>query len=127
MMRRGIQVLISVLSAALAAPGYLNAQQPQKPLATHRIAPHEQSSLLSVEESDYVIHDFHFKSGETLPELRLHYRALGAPQRDASGHVTNAVLILHGTGGEVSTFLNPIFAGVLFGPGQPLDAARYYI
>jgi homoserine O-acetyltransferase/O-succinyltransferase len=128
MMRRGLPVLISVLSAVvLAAPGDLNTQQPQQPVATHRIAPDEQSSLLFVQESDYRIHDFHFKSGETLLELRMHYRTVGVPQRDASGHVTNAVLILHGTGGEGSTFLNPIFAGVLFGPGQPLDAARYYI
>jgi homoserine O-acetyltransferase len=128
MMRRGVLVMIALLSTAvLAAPRYLSAQQLQQPAATHREPPHEQSSLSSVHESDYVIHDFHFKSGETLPELRMHYRTLGALQRDARGHVTNAVLILHGTGGEGSTFLNPIFAGVLFGPGQPLDAARYYI
>jgi homoserine O-acetyltransferase/O-succinyltransferase len=78
-------------------------------------------------ESDYVAHDFHFKSGETLPELRLHYTTLGTPVRDAKGRTTNAVLILHGTGGSGSGFLNPIFAGVLFGPGQLLDVNRYFI
>jgi homoserine O-acetyltransferase/O-succinyltransferase len=128
MMRRRLRVLKwSLLAAVLAAPAYLNAQQPQQPAASPRMAPHEQSSFLPVQEGDYVIHEFHFQSGETLPELRIHYRTLGAPQRDANGHVSNAVLILHGTGGEGSTFLNPIFAGVLFGPGQLLDAARYYI
>src|SRR5579863_7602304 len=57
-----------------------------------------QSHLAGV-EADYVVHDFHFKSGETLPELRMHYLTFGAPAHDAGGHVTNAVLILHGTGG----------------------------
>jgi homoserine O-acetyltransferase/O-succinyltransferase len=79
------------------------------------------------QEGDYIAHDFHFKSGDTLPELRIHYLTLGAPARDAKGHVTNAVLILHGTGGQGSTFLQPIFSGVLFRPGQLLDVARYYI
>jgi homoserine O-acetyltransferase/O-succinyltransferase len=79
------------------------------------------------QEGDYIAHDFHFKSGETLPELRLHYTTLGKPVRDAQGHTTNAVLILHGTGGDGSGFLRPIFGGVLFGPGQLLDANRYFI
>jgi len=78
-------------------------------------------------EGDYIAHDFHFKSGETLPELRLHYRTLGTPRRDANGRVTNAVLILHGTGGWGGNFLVPQFAGVLYGPGQLLDITRYYI
>ena len=72
-------------------------------------------------------HDFHFKSGETLPELRLHYTTLGKPERDSAGNVTNAVLILHGTGGSGHQFLAPQFADVLFGPGQLLDANRYFI
>ena len=81
----------------------------------------------AVEQGDYVTHDFHFRSGETLANLRLHYRTLGAPHRDAQGHVDNVVLILHGTGGSGAQFLAPYFAGVLFGPGQLLDAAKYYI
>jgi len=78
-------------------------------------------------EGDYVAHDFHFKSGETLPELRLHYLTFGKPEKDASGKVTNAVLILHGTGGSGRQFLAPQFADVLFGPGQLLDVSRYFI
>jgi homoserine O-acetyltransferase/O-succinyltransferase len=78
-------------------------------------------------EGDFVIHDFQFHSGESLPELRLHYTTLGKPVRDASGRTTNAVLILHGTGGTGHQFFAPQFAGVLFGPGQLLDASRYYI
>jgi homoserine O-acetyltransferase/O-succinyltransferase len=78
-------------------------------------------------EGDYSIRDFRFVTGETLPELRIHYRTLGTPQRDAKGVVRNAVLILHGTTGRGGNFLRPEFAGELFGAGQPLDAARYYI
>jgi homoserine O-acetyltransferase len=76
---------------------------------------------------DFAIRDFHFASGETLPALKIHYRTLGEPRRDASGTVRNAVLILHGTTGSGRGFLSDHFAGVLFGPGQLLDAARYYI
>jgi len=78
-------------------------------------------------EGDYIAHNFHFQSGETLPELRLHYTTFGKPQKDTSGKVTNAVLILHGTGGTGHQFLAPQFADVLFGPGQLLDATRYFI
>src|SRR6185295_20397215 len=78
-------------------------------------------------EGDYVIRDFKFRSGETLPELRLHYRTIGTLQKDSSGEVRNAVLIMHGTGGTGSQFLSPQFANVLFGPGQLLDATKYFI
>ena len=78
-------------------------------------------------EGDYVAHNFHFRSGETLPELRLHYTTFGKAEHDASGKTTNAVLILHGTGGSGHQFLSQVFADVLFGPGQPLDATRYFI
>jgi homoserine O-acetyltransferase len=98
-----ILVLVSVTS---------EGQQPAQPATT---------------EGDFVIKDFKFRSSEKVPELRLHYTTLGKPARDAHGRVTNAVLILHGTGGTGHQFLQPIFAGQLFGPGQLLDATRYYI
>ena len=66
-------------------------------------------------EGDYVVHDFRFQSGETLPEVRMHYTTLGSPVKDARGHTTNAVLILHGTGGTGKTFLRPIFAASCLG------------
>lgn len=78
-------------------------------------------------EGDYVIRDFRFASGETLPELRLHYRTLGTPQREADGRIRNAVLVLHGTGGTGAQFVGANFAGELFDQGQPLDAARHFI
>jgi len=67
-------------------------------------------------EGDYVAKNFKFRSGELLPELRLHYTTLGKPVRDAQGRVSNAVLILHGTGGTGHQFLQQQFAGELFGP-----------
>src|SRR5215831_10237879 len=83
--------------------------------------------LPPMSEGDYVIKNFSFNSGETLPELRIHYRTFGAPTKDASGVVTNAVLIMHGTGGTGGQFTGCGFAGELFNPGQPLDAATHFI
>lgn len=81
----------------------------------------------SQKEGDFVIPDFRFQSGETLANLRLHYTTLGTPRRDAAGHVSNAVLIMHGTGGDGHQFFRPQFADVLFKPGGLLDPAKYYI
>jgi homoserine O-acetyltransferase/O-succinyltransferase len=78
-------------------------------------------------ESDFTIRDFKFASGETLPELRLHYRTLGKPEKDAQGKTTNAVLIMHGTTGSGAQFIRPEFAGELFGKDQPLDATKFFI
>ena len=86
-----------------------------------------QTARLSVAEADFVIRNFRFTSGESLPELRMHYRTLGSPRKDAQGIVRNAVLILHGTGGTGAQFTGANFAGELFGAGQPLDATQYFI
>jgi len=92
-----------------------------------RLAVGQETPKFSVTEGDFVAHDFKFRSGEQLAELRLHYRTLGKPVRDAAGHVTNAVLLLHGTGGSGQQFLSPQFANELFGPGQPLDLTHFFI
>jgi len=78
-------------------------------------------------EADFAIANYRFASGETLPELKIHYRTYGAPVRNARGVVTNAVLVMHGTGGTGAQFVGRQFAGELFGPGQPLDAAKFFI
>lgn len=78
-------------------------------------------------EGDFILKDFKFRAGETLSELRIHYRTLGRPKRDAQGVVRNAVLIMHGTGGSGAQFMRPEFAVELFGAGQLLDPARYFI
>jgi homoserine O-acetyltransferase len=78
-------------------------------------------------ETDFIIRDFRFGSGETLPELRQHVLTLGAPRRDAAGEITNAVLLIHNTTGTAKSWLTPGLGPELFGPGQPLDASRYFI
>jgi homoserine O-acetyltransferase/O-succinyltransferase len=95
-------------------------------LACLRMSATAQQSPVPV-EGDFTIRDFRFESGETLPELRLHYRTLGSPRKDAAGVVRNAVLILHGTTGSGAQFLSRQFAGALYGPGQLLDATKCYI
>jgi homoserine O-acetyltransferase len=71
-------------------------------------------------QGDFIARDFKFHTGETMPELRLHYATVGEP-------TGQPVLVLHGSGGSAASMLTPGFAGELFGPGQPLDASRYYI
>jgi homoserine O-acetyltransferase len=78
-------------------------------------------------EGDYTIRDFKFASGESLPELRIHYRTLGKIDKDAQGKIRNAVLITHGTTGSGAQFIRPEFAGELFGKDQPLDATKFFI
>ena len=78
-------------------------------------------------EADFVLKDFRFASGESLPELRLHYLTLGTPKRNAAGRITNGVLLLHGTGGSSSTWLQATLADELFAKGQPLDASEYFL
>src|SRR6267378_3651039 len=71
-------------------------------------------------QGDCIAKDFKFHSGDTMPELRLHYTTVGEP-------AGQPVLVLHGSGGSAASMLTPAFAGELFGPGQPLDASKYYI
>jgi homoserine O-acetyltransferase/O-succinyltransferase len=72
------------------------------------------------EQGDWVAREFKFHTGETMPELRLHYTTIGEP-------TGQPVLVLHGSGGSAASMLTPAFAGELFGAGQPLDASKYYI
>ena len=95
-------------------------------LLTSAAAAHAQTIDDAV-EGDAILKDFAFATGEKLPELKIQYTTLGTPRRDAAGDVTNAVMILHGTGGTGKQFFQPQFADELFGPGQPLDTGKYYI
>ena len=97
--------LALALAALLAAPAALRAQ---------------------LDTGTYVVRDFRFRSGETLPELKLHYMTMGRPRKDAAGVVRNAVLILHGTTGSGRQFLNPVFTE-LYGAGEALDTATHYL
>jgi len=111
----GTFALMTAAVAGVAADGGNQGQGAANPL------------LAQAQEGDYIAHDFHFKSGETMAELRLHYTTLGKPMKDASGKTTNAVMIMHGTTGSGKPFLGPNFGGRLFGPGQLLDASKYFI
>ena len=89
------------------------------PILFFVVLAHAQSpSALQPKEGDFVLRNFHFRSGEILPELRLHYATLGTPVRDAHGKVQNAVMILHGTTRLGKVFLNPAYM-TLYGSGQP--------
>src|ERR1022692_4174206 len=106
-------VLVMALAMVLAA----GLGRAQTPAANAGSAP-------APREGDFVVHDFHFQSGETLADVKMHYTTFGTPVTDASGRTTNAVLILHGTSGSGKQFLRPIFAGLLLGVGQLLDANK---
>ncbi len=80
-----------------------------------------------VTERDAVFKDFRFGSGETLPELRIHYTTLGTPHRNAKGEIDNGIMVLHGTGGSGKQFMQPQFADELYGPGQPFDITKYFV
>jgi homoserine O-acetyltransferase/O-succinyltransferase len=80
-----------------------------------------------VQDGGFDIPNFHFRDGETLHTLHLHYLTLGTPHRDSQGHTDNAILLLHGTGGDARSLFAPPFSTVLFGPGQPLDITKYFL
>src|SRR5438445_11172477 len=103
-MKFSLAVLSAVLSAALALTSFAAS-------AADYPAP---------KQGDWIAKDFKFHTGQTMPELRLHYTTIGEP-------TGQPVLVLHGTGGSAASMLTPAFGGELFGAGQPLDASKYYI
>jgi homoserine O-acetyltransferase len=115
------------MAVTLAFSGALAAAAPTTSAPPAAAAAPTASIAGQAHEGEFVLHDFRFASGESLAELRLHYTTLGKPQRDAQGRISNAVMILHGTGGDGHQFLRPQFADVLFSAGGLLDTARYYI
>ncbi len=114
------------LAAAAAALVFANSAWGQSSSTTPAAPPAQPANWPTV-DGTVVLPDFRFGTGETLPELKLHYLTLGTPHRNAAGHVDNAVLLLHGTGGNAHSLLNPLFSNVLFGPGQLLDIAKYFL
>ncbi|WP_028965864.1 alpha/beta fold hydrolase [Sphingomonas phyllosphaerae] len=105
----------------------LQAATAQTPALTPAATPTASATKWPARDAQFTIRNFRFRSGETLPELRLNYTTLGSPHRNARGEIDNAVMILHGTGGTGRQFLSPQFADELYGPGQPLDITRYWI
>jgi homoserine O-acetyltransferase len=112
-------LLLALFAAATASAQTMSA--PANPAAVPA------AGKWPTQDGVYSIPNFRFGTGESLPELKLHYLTLGTLHRDAEGHADNAVLLLHGTGGSATSLLNPAFSEVLFHPGQPLDITKYFI
>jgi homoserine O-acetyltransferase len=112
-----------VITAALALAGACSAQQ----AAQSQQAAQTEHKSWPVKDVWVTLPNFKFGTGESLPELKLHALTLGEPHRNAAGHVDNAVLLLHGTGGNAHSLLNPIFSDVLFVPGGVLDVQKQFI
>jgi homoserine O-acetyltransferase len=106
---------------------FLAAAVAQAPQAAPAAPPAAAARRWPTKEGDVLLRNFRFRSGESLPELRMHYTTLGSPHRNAAGVINNAVMVLHGTGGTGQQFLRPQFADELYGPGQPLDIRKYWI
>ncbi|KQU53035.1 hypothetical protein ASG67_09295 [Sphingomonas sp. Leaf339] len=115
-----LSFLLFMLAQAAPAPA-------QTPPLTAATSPAPPAARWPTRDGRYDIRDFRFRSGETMPDLRIGYTMLGQPHRDARGEIDNAVMVLHGTGGTGRQFLSPQFADELYGPGQPLDIRRYWI
>jgi homoserine O-acetyltransferase len=110
--------LVGLLGGSVAAGQTMSSGASHPPMAAVEWPAHD---------GVFDIQNFRFHDGQTLPTLHLHYLTLGSPHRDARGHTDNAVLLLHGTGGDARSLLAAQFSGVLFGPGQPLDIRKYFI
>ncbi len=87
---------------------------------------HAEDWAKRVAEQDIILANFAYESGDVM-DTRIHVTTLGTPRRNAKGEIDNAVMVLHGTGGSGHQFFRPQFADELYGPGQPLDIARYYV
>ncbi len=99
-----------VLLLTLVAPSFAYAQ-----------------SLPSPERHDFIVKNFRFQSGESLPEVRIHYRTVGTPVKDAAGKIVNGVMVLHGSSGDAGQVLAASFSEPLLGKGGPLDASRFFL
>ena len=123
-MRPSIAHFLIAATLLLASAAY---SQTMSMPAANPPAPQAQPTKWPTTDGIVNLPNFRFGTGETLPQLKLHYLTLGTPHRNAAGHVDNAILLLHGTGGDAHSLLNPIFSDVLFGPGQPLDITKYFL
>jgi homoserine O-acetyltransferase len=123
-MRPSIAHFLIAATLLLASAAY---SQTMSMPAANPPAPQAQPTKWPTTDGIVNLPNFRFETGETLPQLKLHYLTLGTPHRNTAGHVDNAVLLLHGTGGDAHSLLNPIFSNVLFGPGQPLDITKYFL
>jgi homoserine O-acetyltransferase/O-succinyltransferase len=119
-------ILLHVAAMILVSTGAL--AQTRSSSSDSATASHSTTdSKWSVTEGTISLTNFKFGDGNSLASLRLHYLTLGKPHRKAAGQTDNAVLLLHGTGGDAKSLLNPAFSNVLFGPGAVLDINKYFL
>jgi homoserine O-acetyltransferase len=116
-----------ILIAATFVAGTLTLAQTNSTAPASQVSSALAATTWRTVDGTVVLPTFRFGSGETLAQLKLHYLTLGTPHRDAAGHTDNAVLLLHGTGGNAHSLMNPLFSNVLFGPGAPLDITKYFL
>ena len=121
-LRAGLFFMAAVVLTGNPASGQTSRQLEERASAAARPA-----SAWAAQDGTVILPNFKFGTGETLPQLKLHYLTLGTPHRNAAGHVDNAVLLLHGTGGNAHSLLNPLFSNVLFVPGGILDIEKYFL
>jgi homoserine O-acetyltransferase len=105
-------IRVLALSSILAAPAF---------------AAEENTNWPNYAEADYIIKDYKFASGETMPEVKIHYITLGTARKNADGAIVNGVLLLQGNTGTGKNWLRPTLADELFKPGQPLDTGKYFL
>lgn len=110
------------LIAAISASATTDAAR-----QTPQTADGPSSALLVPQPHDVTYDHYKLRDGETLDHLRLHYTTLGSPHRNSQGQIDNAVLVLHRTGNSGASVLTPEYVKSLYGPGQPLDARRYFL
>lgn len=116
-----------ILIAATLIAGLLGGSEARSQSAPSVAQASPTAATWPTADGTVVLPSFRFGTGETLPELRLHYITLGTPHRNAAGHTDNAILLLHGTGGNARSLLNPVFSNVLFGPDQIFDITKYFL
>jgi homoserine O-acetyltransferase len=120
-----LRAIYMLIAAAFFTAILVNAQT--NPTAQASAAATTETTKWPTADGAVTLHDFKFGSGESLPQLKLHYITLGTPHRNAAGRTDNAVLLLHGTGGNAHSLMNRLFSDVLFVPGAPLDITKYFL
>ena len=116
-----------ILIAATFVAGTLTLAQTNSTAPASQVSSALAATTWPTVDGTVVLPNFRFGTGETLPQLKLHYLTLGTPHRNTAGHTDNAVLLLHGTGGNAHSLMNVLFSNVLFGPGAPLDIKKYFL
>ncbi len=126
MIPNGRTALLGLGALGLAGMAIRAAAQ-QAPSAPAAAQPQRAPSPWKVTEADYAVPDFTFHTGETMAKMNVHYATLGTPKKDAQGHVTNAIMLLHGTGGTGRGMASAAFGNEVFEPGQVFDITKFFI